>query len=225
MRQFESDRIQQQLTQAHGNVSAVLAHLVEVIAAIEPGAARAGLHEMHCQAEQLYALTLLLKRRVRHWDVRYAGSDAVDETLSQSFDEDPAAAYDGSDADEEDDDSIESDEDEPMGYEFLAEHDDEPEADGLPPAEFLDDWWRFADIGMGAQRSGAGDASPIPPTSRELALLFGISEEQAEAGVSEVGYVNIFGDWVPGRRPGRYIRPVTPPTPEDPDYNIPGTSS
>jgi len=58
----------------------------------------------------------------------------------------------------------------------------------------------------------------------DIGRLFDISAANAGAGVLETGYLDIFGAWIHGRRPGPYKRPQPPATDSDPDYNVPGSA-
>jgi hypothetical protein len=234
MTHMNQQRIQHKLSSAHGDITAALAYLADITLRSEPGAARQGLAEIQAQLEQVYALVLMTKRRVRHWGAVYGtestGADRLDDSQTvfppDFFDAVFNAEDDDNDADAEEcaDDADDADDESIDGYDFFFDVDEDPEPDAMPAASELEALWEARDVE--ARRSAASEQPAI--SDHDIGLLFGISAEQAGAGVAETGHLNIFGEWVPGRRPGRYKRPEpeagsdTTADADDPDYNEPG---
>lgn len=210
-------RLLRNLNTAHDEITSALSYLGRIVLATDPGAARVGLHDMQVQFEQIFAQTLSLKRRIRIWATTFpeltdAAPADTDAFLSDFFGFE-AEAEDGEDADDEhadfDGEADEDDEDEFVDDDKSDENDDDTAA--------LQDTQDHA-----ATSAKAIDQSGFALSDDDLGRLFGISAASATAGVRETGYVDIFGAWQEGRRPGPYKGPSTPKADEGPDYNTPG---
>jgi hypothetical protein len=202
-------RLLRNLNTAHDEITSALSYLGRIVLATDPGAARVGLHDMQAQFEQICAQTLSLKRRIRIWATTFPElTDAVQadtEAFLTDFFGFEAEAEDGEDAD-----------DEHADFDGEADEDDED--------EFVDDDTAALQDAQdhAATSAKAIDQSGFALSDDDLGRLFGISAASATAGVRETGYVDIFGAWQEGRRPGPYKGPSTPKADEGPDYNTPG---
>ena len=216
---LNATQLQYNLNQAHDEITSALSYLSEVVIAFEPGAARTGLNEIHELFAQLYAQTRSIKRLITVWTTTFP---ELTEPQGSSFGPDAHEYFDfdaeldayGEDDDGEDDDDFLDMDDGESNVGSSASDDTHAKAtdfdmlrdgqDILPPlgASLNDDGYAIDDADIGR--------------------LFDISAASAGAGVNETGYLDIFGAWIHGRRPGPYKRPQ-PPTDSDPDYNVPGT--
>ena len=208
---INATRLQYNLNQAHDEITSALSYLSEVVIHTEPGAARTGLNEIHEQFAQLYAQTRSIKRRITLWTTMFP---ELTEPQGPSFRTDAHeyfdfdAELDAYDADDEDDGlsdegSGAADDTHATATDFDMLRDDQ---DILPQlgASLKDDGYAIDDADIGR--------------------LFDISAASAGAGVHETGYLDIFGAWIHGRRPGPYKRSSSPKVDEGPDYNTPGES-
>ncbi len=221
---FNATRLQRNLNQAHDEITSALSYLSEVVIDTEPGAARTGLNEIHEQFAQLYAQTRSIKRLITLWTTTFPEltqpqGPSFDSDAHEYFDFD--AELDAYDADDEDDD-------------------DEDDGEFLDVDDGLSDVGSSAADNTDATRAGFDTLwdgqNILPPhgasanddgyaiNDAEIGRLFDISAASAGAGVLETGYLDIFGAWIHGRRPGPYKRPQPPAADTDPDYNVPGSA-
>jgi hypothetical protein len=216
-------RLLRSLNRAHDDISAAHSYLSRIVSVTDPGAARAGLHEMQEQFEHLFAQSLSLKRRSHIWKMTFPALVDSDDTGADSY---AAEFFDFYQEAEESDDEADLD----AFLDDSAQYADDSGDDDSDDADEDDDSITdeiFADDKCGSQgqdRNEAADVTGFVLHDADLARLFDISEASATAGVRETGYLDIFGAWQDGRRPGPYKRPSTPNAHEDPDYNTPGES-
>ena len=221
---LNATRLQYNLNQAHDEITSALSYLSEVVIHTEPGAARTGLNEIHEQFAQLYAQTRSIKRRITLWTTMFP---ELTEPQGPSFRTDAHeyfdfdAELDGYDADDEDDDDEDDD--------AFLDLDDGLSDEGSSAAD--DTHATATDFDM--LRDGHDILPPLGASlnddgyaidDADIGRLFDISAASAGAGVHETGYLDIFGAWIHGRRPGPYKRPQPPAADNDPDYNVPGSA-
>jgi hypothetical protein len=218
---LNATRLQYNLNQAHDEITSALSYLSEVVIACEPGAARTGLNEIHEQFAQLYAQTRSIKRLITAWTTMFP---ELTEPQGPSFGPDAHeyfdfdAELDAYDADDEDDDEDDRDF---LGLDGGVSNEGSSAADDTHAAATDFDMLRDGhDILPPLGASLNDDGYTI--SDADIGRLFDISAASAGAGVNETGYLDIFGAWIHGRRPGPYKRPQ-PPADSDPDYNVPGT--
>jgi hypothetical protein len=200
--------LQKILNSAHDDITSALLYLMDIVIVTNPGSARTGLHEMQMQFEQMLAQTSTIKLRIGRWtkafpELTEANRQDTKDFLAEFFDF-HAEAEDGDEENDEHDASMDDD--------------------------FSDEWEE--NTSDEATNDASDDIAPASKDSlafalpdADLARLFGISEASATAGVQETGYLDIFGAWHDGRRPGPYKRPTPPKIEDDPDYNVPGAAS
>ena len=216
---LNATQLQYNLNQAHDEITSALSYLSEVVIAFEPGAARTGLNEIHEQFAQLYAQTRSIKRLITVWTTTFP---ELTEPQGPSFGPDAHEYFDfdaeldayGEDDDGEDDDDFLDMDDGVSDIGSSAADDTHAKATDF---DMLRDGQDIL-LPLGASLNDDGYAID----DADIGRLFDISAASAGAGVNETGYLDIFGAWIHGRRPGPYKRPQ-PPVDSDPDYNVPGT--
>jgi hypothetical protein len=216
---LNATRLQYNLNQAHDEITSALSYLSAVVIDTERGAARTGLNEIHEQFAQLYAQTRSIKRIIRLWTTTFP---EMTEPQGPSFRTDAHeyfdfdAELDADDADDQDDDDDFLDSDEGLNDVGSSAADDTH-----AKANDFDTLRDGQDI---LPLRGAWlDDDGYTISDEDIGRLFDISAASAGAGVHETGYLDIFGAWIHGRRPGRYKRPQPPAADSDQDYNVPGS--
>jgi len=219
---LNATRLQYNLNQARDEIMSALSYLSAVVIDTEPGAARTGLNEIHEQFAQLYAQTRSMKRLITVWTTQFP---ELTEPQGPSFRTDAHEYFDFDaelDAYEDEDDDDEDDGNFLDVDDGLSDAGSSAADDTHATAADFDTLWDGRDIlpPLGASLDDDGYAID----DADIGRLFDISAASAGAGVHETGYLDIFGAWIHGRRPGPYKRPQPPADDSDPDYNVPGSA-
>ncbi len=221
-------RLQRNLNQANDEITEALLYLNEIVVPHDAAAARTECTKIYALFTQLYAQTLSLKRRIRDWTMTYPDlSECTDSHILSDMPD--FFQLDGTWEEREDEEEDEDEHEDNEG--FFADHDsaatyfgfeDETAGQGAPQSQ-NEIVWEGQE--MQHPRDEPIDDSQYAISDAEIGRLFDISAASAAAGVKETGYLDIFGAWIEGRRPGPYERPVTPPPADDPDDTEPDTDA